>query len=106
MSFTFEWDGNVRELENAIERAVVMASASVLTPENLPTAVRQVQGIPFKGQQIEPFQGISLYEYEKQLILKTLLATEWNKYQTAKLLGITRSTLYSKIKKYKLTPSD
>jgi transcriptional regulator with PAS, ATPase and Fis domain len=102
----YDWAGNVRELENAIERAVVMASGSVLSPENLPTAIRQEGGIPFEGHPIEPLQGLSLYEYEKQLILKTLRATEWNKYQTAKLLGITRSTLYSKIEKYGLTPSD
>ena len=97
----YDWYGNVRELENVIERAVVMASGPVINPEDLPVKLRQAEdmlaGVTESGEQIP-----ALYDHEKELILKALRATKWNKYQTAKLLGITRSTLYSKIERYQL----
>ena len=101
----YEWYGNVRELENAIERAIVMAPGTVITPDNLPSTL-QYQGEVLTDGQIDNTEIPSLYDHEKQLILKTLQATNWNKYQTAKLLGITRSTLYSKIEKYHLSPDN
>ena len=99
----YTWYGNVRELENTIERAVVMASGPVISPADLPLKLRQEIDISIE----EAVASIetppkTLYEHEKQLINKTLQAVKWNKYQAAKLLGITRSTLYSKIQKYKL----
>ncbi len=97
----YDWYGNVRELENMIERAVVMTSGPVITPDVLPAKLRQTEdilaGAAEHGEQIP-----ALYDQEKDLILKALRATSWNKYQTAKLLGITRSTLYSKIDRYQL----
>lgn len=101
----YEWYGNVRELENAIERAIVMASGTVISPDNLPSTL-QHQGAVFTDRQIDNTEIPSLYDHEKQLILKTLHTTNWNKYQAAKLLGITRSTLYSKIEKYALRPNN
>ena len=97
-----EWYGNVRELENAIERAVVMAAGPVIAPGDLPPTL-QLRENPPADKRGGPSEPASLYDHEKELILKTLQATNWNKYQTAKLLGITRSTLYSKIEKYRLT---
>jgi two-component system response regulator HydG len=95
------WDGNVRELENAIERAVVMASGSVVGPGDLPATLQQRETtvVP-KGDAPEP--QLTLYEHEKRLIIRTLKTVRGNKYQAAKKLGITRSTLYSKIEKYGL----
>jgi PAS domain S-box-containing protein len=100
-----DWYGNVRELENAIERAVVMASGLVLTAADLPATLRH-PGETLPDEELEPSEKTSsLYDQEKRLILQTLQATNWNKYQTAKLLGITRSTLYSKIVKHHLSPA-
>ena len=97
----YNWYGNVRELENTIERAVVMATGPVITPTDLPAKLQQGPEV-FDDKQVTEVNPTSLYDYEKQFILKTLQATKWNKYQTAKILGITRSTLYSKIQKYAL----
>jgi PAS domain S-box-containing protein len=101
----YNWYGNVRELENAIERAVVMASGPIITPVDLPAKLQQELEAFSDDREALPKETIpSLYDHERQLILKTLQTTKWNKYQTAKLLGITRSTLYSKIQKYDLEP--
>lgn len=98
----YDWFGNVRELENTIERAVVMASGATILPEDLPAKLRQGVVVIPEEPSAKANPAASLYEHERDLILKTLQATKWNKYQTAKLLGITRSTLYSKIQKYEL----
>ncbi|PIE35880.1 hypothetical protein CSA56_02195 [candidate division KSB3 bacterium] len=95
----YDWYGNVRELENTIERAVVMASGPVLTPNDLPAKLQQEQTVPVEKTHPN-VSSTSLYEHERQLILQALQTTNWNKYQTAKMLGINRSTLYSKIQKY------
>ncbi len=97
----YDWFGNVRELENTIERAVVMASGTTLLPEDLPAKLRQGE-IIIPENPSKMAVNASLHDHERELILKALQATKWNKYQTAKLLGITRSTLYSKIRKYAL----
>lgn len=97
----YDWFGNVRELENTIERAVVMASGTTLLPEDLPVKLRQGE-IIISENPSKTVVNASLHDHERDLILKALQATKWNKYQTAKLLDITRSTLYSKIRKYGL----
>jgi DNA-binding NtrC family response regulator len=101
----YNWYGNVRELENVIERAVVMATGPIITPTDLPVKLHQEKTL-FRDTDETLFASASLYEQEKQLILQTLETTNWNKYKTAKLLGITRSTLYSKIEKYQLSQKD
>jgi len=95
----YDWYGNVRELENTIERAVVMASGPVITPADLSAKLRQGQEVA-EEKPSPKVNSTSLYDHERQLILQALHSTRWNKYQTAKLLGINRSTLYSKIQKY------
>ncbi len=101
----YNWYGNVRELENVIERAVVMVVGPVITPADLPAKLQQSKEV-FTERHVADAATTSLYDQEKQLILKTLQATNWNKYRSAKLLGITRSTLYSKINKYHLAPEE
>ena len=88
------WPGNVRELENVIEHAIIIAKQEKILPKDLPQYLLQ-QPLPTK-------QLISLQDHEKNLIMKTLEETDWNKHQTAKKLKITRSTLYSKMKRYGL----
>ena len=89
----YDWPGNVRELENAMERAVVVGKGREILPEDLPIFCH------------EPSTGIknnSLKEVEKTHIQQILEENQWNIARSAKILGIDRSTLYSKIKRYKI----
>ena len=87
----YEWPGNVRELENAIERAVVITKSRSIQPEDLPF---------FKSEHTLKPKDASLKEIEKMHITSILNSLKWNISQSAKTLGIDRSTLYNKIKQY------
>lgn len=91
----YDWPGNVRELENAIERAVVVGQDRYIQPEDLPI---------FRAQE-KSASCESLQELEKEHIKATLDKQNWNISKSAKILGIDRSTLYQKIKRYKLSPN-
>ncbi len=91
----YDWPGNVRELENAIERAVVVGQDRYIQPEDLPI---------FRAQE-KSASCESLQELEKEHIKATLEKQGWNISKSAKILGIDRSTLYQKIKRYKLSPN-
>jgi DNA-binding NtrC family response regulator len=88
------WPGNVRELENVIEYAIIIAKQEKILLKDLPRYLLQ-QPLPAK-------QAFSLQDHEKNLIIKTLEETNWNKHQTAKRLKINRSTLYGKMKRFGL----
>ncbi|MCJ7641691.1 MAG: sigma-54 dependent transcriptional regulator [Desulfobacterales bacterium] len=88
------WPGNVRELENVIEHAVIVAKQNRVLMKDLPQYLLQTPSSVLKM--------VSLRDYERNLILKTLEETHWNKHQSAKRLNINRSTLYGKIKRYGL----
>ncbi len=89
----YEWPGNVRELENAIERAVVMSKSREIQPEDLPI---------FRPEHLTAPHDNTLKEIEKTHIAHTLDENQWNIAKSAKILGIDRSTLYSKIKRYQI----
>jgi two-component system response regulator HydG len=95
----YDWPGNIRELENCIERGVIMARGEVIAPLDLPlqiqalSAVKEEPGIHFP-------LGISMQEMEKALILKTLDDTGGNRSRAAEILGINRRTLQIKLKEY------
>ncbi|MDD9302834.1 MAG: sigma-54-dependent Fis family transcriptional regulator [Desulfobacter sp.] len=91
-----DWPGNVRELSNAIERAVVVCKTGTITPHDLPIG-------PSLEEVLEQ-RYFSLSDVEKDHISKTLEQTQWNISKGAALLGIDRSTLYNKIKRYALVP--
>ena len=91
-----EWPGNVRELENAIERAVVTCRGRVLTEEDFAFLAHAVDGR--KAWNVPT--NLTLQEIEKQAIEATLRRHSGNIKETAATLGIERSTLYEKIKKY------
>lgn len=97
----YQWPGNIRELENAIERAVILCLDEQILPRHLPPQVRQTS----VEQDKRPFAirpGLSLKDMEKELIVSTLRQTENNRTRAAKILGITRQTLQNKIKEYGL----
>jgi len=91
----YEWPGNVRELENAIERAVILANGSSIEVTDLPHDTLRSVGSP-------TLQGQVLKEVEKNHILKILTESQGNYSQTARILGISRMSLYNKIKAYGL----
>ncbi|OGQ80532.1 MAG: hypothetical protein A3F90_16720 [Deltaproteobacteria bacterium RIFCSPLOWO2_12_FULL_60_19] len=83
----YSWPGNIRELENALERAMIMACGGVIQPGDLPLG-------PPTNNGAHPLS--TLEELEKQLIERTLLECNWNKSEAAKRIGIGRRTLYDK----------
>lgn len=94
----YNWPGNVRELENAIERAMVTCRGASLTEDNF-TFLSQNGARP-KGWTVPV--GMSIEEMEKLLIAGTLESTNGNVKDAATRLGIDRSTLYEKIKRYEI----
>jgi DNA-binding NtrC family response regulator len=98
----YNWPGNVRELVNVIERAVVLCRDGRITTGDLPEKL-------FVGQENRTTVAASLgnaslkaalTEPERQLIIHALESTGWNRQKTAKALGINRTTLYKKMKRY------
>jgi DNA-binding NtrC family response regulator len=91
------WAGNVRELENALERAVLVRKMGEIMPADLPDSVRE-DTPPTQDFTIPPHR--TLAEIEKMAIVQTLQRTNWNKQEAAQILGLYRPTLYSKMKKH------
>jgi two-component system, NtrC family, response regulator AtoC len=98
------WPGNIRELENVIQRAIVMAQGSVITKDDLP-----IESFPQgKGDEHQPTTNRRTplkkltAEFEKKIILQALANAGWNRTKAADLLQIHRRLLFSKMKQYKI----
>jgi two-component system NtrC family response regulator len=103
----YAWPGNVRELRNAIERAVILADGGVIRIEHLPmAAVRPVGASGDPGSAPFPPGGVNLEAIERSLVVKALDQARHNKTRAAKLLGLTRAQLYSRIDKYGLAETE
>jgi Nif-specific regulatory protein len=99
-----QWLGNVRELENAIERALALAEGNdVLDVAQFEHLVKR----PVVGQVVEGEGTLKsmLFVWEREIIQKTLIAHSWNITRTAGALKISRQQLHAKVKKHKLTPA-
>ena len=98
------WPGNVRELRTAIEHAVVLCKSDRITPRDLPPSVRQEgNSVISPGASLpKASNNLSVQEAEKQLIIRALKETNGNRSLAAKRLGISRRTLYRKLKEYGL----
>ena len=101
---THDWPGNVRELRNAVERGVVMTSDRVITPEDLELE-RHARRTAARTD-IDALPPQSIESMEKKLILKVLQDNDWHKAKSADVLGINRTTLWHKIKRYELEESE
>ncbi|MBN2719831.1 MAG: sigma-54-dependent Fis family transcriptional regulator [Proteobacteria bacterium] len=93
------WRGNVRELENVVERAVIMAKGDLIRPEDLPSQLLAAPE-PEEEREKEMVAGQTLSEVERKAILTTLDLTGGNRTETARMLGISRRTLQYKLKEY------
>ena len=97
----YEWPGNIRELENLIERLCVLNGNNIVQDTNLPLKYRNRQSV--QPTVNIPESGLDFNNiincYENELILKALEKTKWNRNQAAKLLNLNRTTLLEKIKK-------
>lgn len=99
---TYSWPGNIRELQNVIERAVILSPGREITEDQLPPEIvkrdRQIELDEFKL----PKNGVNLNDLEKSLIKQALDMTNDNQTEAARLLGITRHTLIYRMEKYGL----
>ncbi|HEX6278988.1 MAG TPA: helix-turn-helix domain-containing protein, partial [Pyrinomonadaceae bacterium] len=91
---SYAWPGNVREMENCIERAVVL-SGDQIDLESLPSKIRNAAGLPAVSS-----DGSTLEAVERRHILETLSSNDGDKVSAARQLGIDLSTLYRKLKRY------
>ncbi len=93
----YDWPGNVREIENTIESAVVVAKGRTMELEDLPESLRTHEEKSYALS-----TNKKLHEVEEEYISRALDANNWNIKKCAGALGIDRTTLYNKIRKYKL----
>ena len=96
------WPGNVRELRNVIERAIIVCKGSQIEVEDLPSVFREFLAPSFVENNSSPLLRDLLESTEKKAIARILKLTDNNKMRAAKLLGIHRTGLYQKMKKYNL----
>jgi two-component system response regulator HydG len=102
---SYAWPGNIRELENALERALILAGADEIGPAlfSLVSPTSRLQG-PSAGALLK--EGFSLDAFERELLQVALERTEGNKSAAARLLGITRRRLYSRLETLDEDPAD
>ena len=99
----YGWPGNVRELQNTIERAVILCSGETLTPSDIQlSALGRSEIASSHSASNSGYRAVSIDLIEQEHILATLEWTKWNKSQAAHILGIERSTLDRKLKKYEV----
>jgi DNA-binding NtrC family response regulator len=94
----YDWPGNIRELRNSLERAVVLSEGEIITLHDLPDKLRtiDVEGIPTSSLRQ------ALDDYEREYIRRSMTENKGNKEATADRLGIDLATLYRKLKKLRI----
>jgi transcriptional regulator with PAS, ATPase and Fis domain len=104
----YPFPGNIRELENAIEHAFVVCTSTIIQFEDLPPHI--LESVSELGDPVKDFDNNKeqspLQNAEADVLSKALIENNWNKRQTAQSLNISRSTLWRKMKRYKLYPDN
>ena len=95
----YPWPGNIRELRNAMERAVLLSRSELILPEHLPNRVREVAGHP--PPIVAAFDSARLEEVERQAIMQALRQHNFNRTETAKALGVSRRSLIYKLQRFR-----
>jgi transcriptional regulator with GAF, ATPase, and Fis domain len=100
---SYNWPGNVRELRNALERATILCDGGMIALEHLPFGLGRTTGpSTAAAAPVISMDGAKLKDVERGLIVKALQDARNNRSEAARLLGITRSQLYTKIQRYRL----
>lgn len=94
----YDWPGNVRQLENVVERAVILRKAGLIQPADLPPEIAAVSAQGSSSQTLE--------EIERQHILELIKQCDGNQSQVARILGISRRTVYRKLRAWELLDGD
>jgi DNA-binding NtrC family response regulator len=103
---TYSWPGNVRQLESAIERAILLCEGNEIEVEDLPVEMRQ-EGTPAGAFDFKlPPEGISFEDVERSLITQAMEQTNWNITRAAKLLGLSFRTLQYRLEKFGLKKTE
>jgi DNA-binding NtrC family response regulator len=100
MMLEYSWPGNVRQLESAIERAILLCEGDQITVDDLPLEVRQEARPAAEGAFKLPAEGISFEDVERDLITQAMEQTDYNITKAAKLLGLTFRTLQYRLEKF------
>ena len=100
----YEWPGNIRELENAIEGAVIMAKTEIINKWDIPNGAK-FKAIAQKPSHDKPLKKV-LEQPEREQIINVLKQVNWNRIRAAAMLGINRTTLYNKMKKYNISEKE
>jgi len=103
----YDWPGNVRELENCIERAVALGSQEIIDLADLPPSLRHQQEGAEPSTSVFPQEGTTasntdLEEIERDTIQRVFEQVQGDKARARKMLGISRATLYRKLKRYNI----
>src|SRR5258705_12679947 len=102
----YRWPGNIRELENLLERIVLLSRSDDVTLANLPENLRTQSGVVERTVEAEApgnsmqTEGLSLEAVEREMIVQALRKFDWNQTQAARHLAISRKTLMYRIAKY------
>ena len=104
----YSWPGNVRELRNAIERAILLCDGGLITRHHFPAEAARLAApspalaIATNGHASPSAESLSIDSVERDLVVKAMSQTKGNKSKAARLLGLTRARLYSRLEKYGL----
>jgi len=101
----YSWPGNVRELRNAVERALILSDGRMITPEHLPATSETLReaASPTPVQHEFPSPGLDLETTERELVERALRHAGQNKAKAARLLGLTRTKLYTRMQRFGLS---
>jgi DNA-binding NtrC family response regulator len=109
MLMDYNWPGNIRELENVIERAMILSKGPVINPHDLPECLHKKaagKAVTANGENNGCKLKDALREPEKDLLVQALDSVSWNRNEAAKKLGINRTTLYKKMRQLGLLKND
>ena len=100
------WPGNIRELQNAVERALILSDGDLVTAEQLGLSAGRSDGEPAVVERPTPAapgaEPRSLPDWERHMVTEALRKAEGNRSRAARILGLTRSQLYTRLKRFDL----